>query len=172
MLDITLAYNHPDHSDKELNESLSDLLTAQSLGAMSSTRDGKAHINTAYFAVSNNVTLYYLSPPRDTHSRYIEENPSVAIALWKQPEEWATNLHGIQLFGTCEKLSVGAELISAMSLYLKQFPAVKCIIKEPGKIMDGIKSRLYAIRVSSIKLLDEQRFGEEKYIELTPVRTK
>lgn len=170
MTKINLSYNHDSYSDKELNESLSDLLEEQALGAMSSVHNGQPHINTAYFVPSNDLTLYFLSPPDDRHSLFVKENPSVAIALWKHPEEWGINLHGVQLFGTCEKLGIGTELVSAMSLYLKRFPAVQCIIKEPGKIMDGVNSRLYAVRVSSIKLLDEARFGEEKYIELEPVR--
>lgn len=163
---LTFKYSHPDFSDKEINSSIESILKSNSLGAMSSINGSKSYVNTAYFVYSNDLVLYFLSQPTDIHVSNITNNSSVAVAIWETPDNWGENLRGLQLFGTCKQLSLGKELLDGMKLFIKKFPAFKSIIKHPGEFADGVASRMYAIRISSVKILDEPQFGRRKYITL------
>lgn len=169
MTTLKTTFGHANYSDQALNESLDHLLRENSLGAMASVRGTEAYVNTAYFVYTDELALYFLSQPTDTHSGNIVENHSVAVAIWGTPEHWGENLHGVQFFGTCEQLGFGTELVTAMRLFLQRFPAFKAVMKQPGEFADGVASRMYAVRVSSLKLLDEPRFGRRKYIEIKPL---
>ena len=166
---INAQFNHPEYEDEAINTSLTHLLSNNSLCAMASISGNIAHINTAYFVYDSNLSLYFLSQPTDMHSANITQNSSVAIAIWSQSKQWGEDLQGVQLFGTCKQIGLGKQLISAMKLFLTRFPAFKAIMKHPGEFADGVPSRMYAVEVSSLKLLDEPQFGRRNYIELKVV---
>lgn len=167
MTGIKVQFGHDSISDGELNASLSDLLMANEVGALASTKGDQAHINTAYFVYSSAMQLYFLSQPTDVHTGNIAANPSVAVAIWSTPEKWGENLQGIQIFGRCEELRLGSEMISAMALFVKRFPAFKSIMKRPGEFRDGVSSRMFVVRPNRARLLDEPRFGRRNYVELS-----
>lgn len=167
MSELTLSFGHPDYDDSTLSESIGSLLSSNHLGAMASIRDGStSHINTAYFVHDSHLTLYFLSQPSDQHSANISQCDSVAVAIWATPERWGESLHGVQLFGRCEMLGTGTELAKAMGLFLATFSSFASIIRHPGQFIEGVTSRMYAVRPMSLKLIDEPRFGRRNYIVL------
>jgi nitroimidazol reductase NimA-like FMN-containing flavoprotein (pyridoxamine 5'-phosphate oxidase superfamily) len=166
MSKLNVAFGHGHYSDAALGESIGELLAENSLGAMASVDNGVAHIHTAYFVHSADLTLYFLSQPTDAHTRFIAQNPSVAVAIWSTPVSWGEDLRGVQVFGRCDEVKAGAELLAGMRLFLSRFPAFKAIVKRPGEFKAGIASRMFAVRPSALRLLDEPRFGRRNYIDL------
>lgn len=164
---LNLSFGHPQYGDADLNESISGVLDANELAAISTVRDGaNSHIHTAYFAYGDNLEIYFISPLTDQHSVNIGANASVAMAIWNKTERWGESLQGVQIYGKAEVLGFGLNLVKGMTCYLKRFNAFAGIIKHPGEFAEGISSRMFVIRPSSIKLLDEPRFGRRNYIVL------
>src|SRR5688572_30389135 len=49
---------------------------------------GRAYVNTAYFAYSSSLELYFLSHPHSVHCRNVIARPAVAIAVFESTQEW------------------------------------------------------------------------------------
>ncbi|PID30578.1 hypothetical protein CSA80_01065 [Candidatus Saccharibacteria bacterium] len=160
-------FNHPDFADEQLNESIAAILEANQTGAMSSIAGDKAHINTAYFAYTSKLELFFVSLPSDTHSINITENNSVALSFWSESSTWSENLQGVQIFGTAEELGIGPKLVEGMKVFAARYPAVSAIIKNPGAFKDGVAVRMFRVQSERVKLLDEPRFGRRNYLDLT-----
>ena len=104
-----------EYSDHQFAESIESMLDTNELSAMATIRDGESHIHTAYFVYSESLELYFLSQPTDVHTANIRENPSIAVAIWNDSDEWGEHLQGLQIFGTCEEVPfLGRESILAM----------------------------------------------------------
>ena len=59
------------------------LAEATSLCSISTVAPGnRAHIYTAFVAVSRNLDLYFLSDPESLHCRNLEANPSMAMTIF------------------------------------------------------------------------------------------
>jgi uncharacterized protein YhbP (UPF0306 family) len=116
------------------------------------------------------LTLYFISAQADVHSQDIAINPAVAVAIWTTPETWGKDLQGIQVFGRCEELRVGPELLGAMRLYLARFPAFTALLKNPEEFKAGVHARMYAVRPERLRLVDEPAFGHRTFIDATVAR--
>jgi len=163
-LNITLA--HPSFPSNDLCESVASILDENDSGAMSTLRGNKAYINTAFFTYSSDLHLYFLSRLYDEHSKNIEQNHSTAVAIWSIPEVWGTDLRGVQLFGTSELVPF-SKLIEPLRIYNQRFPLFSNTVKHPEDFNKGVtESRIYVLKVDSLKLLDEPRFGRRNYLTL------
>ncbi len=165
MTTIKASFGHPDFSDAQLRESVADILSRNELGALATARDGEPHAATVSYAFADDLTLYFISAQTDVHTQDIAVNPSAAVAIWVTPESWGKDLQGLQLFGLCEEVKVGRELLAAMHLYLARFPAFTALLKNPGEFKKGIGSRMFAMRPTRIRLIDEPRFGYRVFID-------
>src|SRR5918995_1160531 len=65
---------------------------------------GRAHVNTAYFAYSDALELYFLSHPNSRHCRNLKTRSSTAIAVFDSRQTWGELDRGLQLFGTCREM--------------------------------------------------------------------
>ena len=60
-----------------------------------------------------------------------------------------------------------SQLPKGTSCFLKRFPLFKEVVKSPKDfIKKVITVKLYTLEIERIKLFDEKRFGEEKFIEV------
>jgi uncharacterized protein YhbP (UPF0306 family) len=100
-----------------------ELLAASELRAIAtvSSRSG-ARITTAYFAWGDDFRCVWLSHPDAHHSRNIQLNPSVAIAVYDSAQTWGTPDRGIQLYGRARK-ATGAGPQTALEVYADRFEA-------------------------------------------------
>ena len=162
---IEVAFGHPEHSDADLCESIDGILSRSELAAFATSRDGEPHVATVSYAFTRDLTLYFISAQTDVHSQDITANPAAAVAIWTTPEAWGKELQGIQLFGRCEVLGVGPEFLAAMRLYLARFPAFTALLKNPGEFKTGVHARMYAMRPSRLRLIDEATFGHRTFID-------
>jgi uncharacterized protein YhbP (UPF0306 family) len=166
MTTIKLAFGHPDHSDADLCASIGGILVRSELAAFATASDGEPHVATVSYAFTRDLTLYFISAQSDVHSQDIAANPAAAVAIWTTPEAWGNELQGIQLFGHAEVLGVGPEFLSAMRLYLARFPAFTALLKNPGEFKAGVHARMYAIRPTRLRLIDEAAFGHRTFVDL------
>lgn len=166
MTSLKLYFNHPDYSDQEISSSIGDILHSNILCSIATSRSGESYIHTAYYCFNNQMEFYFISDPATQHSKNINENPSVAIAVYDSRQPWDNNKRGLQIFGRC-RAATGKKLVEGTMLYLQRFTGLKQWIQHPDDFIRGaINSQLYVITSHSVKLFDEDNFGEENYIEL------
>jgi uncharacterized protein len=133
-----------------------DLLEASRLCAIATvTRDGDAHINTAYFAPSPELQLVWLSEPDAAHSGNVRERRTSAVAVYDSGQTWGKPDRGIQLFGTAHQ-AMDAEASRAEALYSGRFPDF-----ESKKLA---AYRFYVFNPARVKLFDEDEFGAGRFI--------
>jgi uncharacterized protein YhbP (UPF0306 family) len=132
------------------------LLDASTLCAIATvTADGRAHLNTAYFAWSRDFDIVWLSEPRARHSRNLHANKSVAIAVYDSTQTWGEPDRGIQLFGSAREAR-GEHRNQAETLYAKRFPDFTAA--------DLSAYRFYVFRPRRLKLFDERALGAGTFV--------
>src|ERR671934_2137614 len=104
---------------RSLAESLLDASTLCAIATVSP--DGRAHINTAYFAWSAGFEFIWLSEPNATHSRNLDTNAATAIAVFDSTQRWGEQDRGIQLFGST-RAAAGRAAREAERVYSDRFP--------------------------------------------------
>jgi uncharacterized protein YhbP (UPF0306 family) len=125
------------------------LLEASSLCAIATVGpDGSAYVNAAYFALSPDLALVWMSEPQAQHSRNIRERGTTAVAVYDSAQTWGRPDRGIQLFGSAEEVADPGE---AEALYARRFP-------EYDREKLGAY-RFYVFRPDRIKLFDERELG-------------
>lgn len=160
-------FNHPDYEDKKLNESLFDILKNNTLLSLSTNSNRKSYINTAFYAFDDKLKIYIITDPESNHSKNLVKNQSIAVSIFDSHFRfWKDKLQGVQLSGKGYKTPI-LQMHNATSCFVKRFPLFKEIVKSPKDFMKkAVKVRLYTLEIDRIKLFDEKRFGEEKFIDL------
>jgi uncharacterized protein YhbP (UPF0306 family) len=134
------------------------------------TREGRAHVNTAYLCYSDELELFFLSHPSATHCRNILHNPSMAMAIFSSSHQWVGPVKGIQLFGTCSQV-MGSHAAKAEELYGRRFSAYASW-KASRKQEDFAREyQIYCFVVRRLKILDEATFGEAVFVSADVIRT-
>ncbi len=160
---IAVQFSHEKYPDELLQESITDILSQHTTLSLATTGD-TSYINTAHYGFNEKLELFILTNPETQHGKNAAVNPSVAVAIWTEPEKWGTNLQGLQLFGSYSEVQP-KDLPEAMAAFAERIPAFSDTFKTPNDILAGI-NRLFRIKVESLKLLDEPRFGRRNYIVL------
>ena len=132
------------------------LLDASTLCAIATAdRNGRAHINSAYFAWTPNLELVWLSAPQAKHSRNIRANGSTAIAVYDSTQTWGLRDRGIQLFGRTREME---------RLAADRFEAVYAARFAEYKGSETSAYRFYVMRPLRLKLFDEEALGEGVFV--------
>jgi uncharacterized protein YhbP (UPF0306 family) len=132
------------------------LLNASTLCAISTvSADGRAHINTAYFAFNASFDIVWLSAPEAHHSRNLRRRPSVAIAVYGSAQKWGGSDRGIQIFGKARELS-GRSAREAERVYGRRFKSY---------VRDELSAyRFYRLRPTRLKLFHERELGGATFV--------
>jgi len=163
-----LRFNHSQYSDRQLNESLFDILEHNKLLSLATvTSNGNAYINAAYYAFDEKLKLYIITDPKSNHCINLNKNSSVAVSIFDSHLKfWYDKLKGVQLFGRGHKTTL-SQLPKGTYCFLKRFPLFKELVKNPNDFMKkGVGVKLYTLEINKIKLFDEKKFGEENFIDL------
>ena len=137
-------------SSKRLETVLRKLLDAAPLCAIATVSGSRAHVNTAYFAWSDDFRLVWVSEPRACHSRNVRERRTAAIAVFDSHQTWGKPDRGVQLFGSArETRGRTAEL--ARAVYARRFRDYDA--EQLGAYL------AYEFRPQRVKLFDEREFG-------------
>lgn len=132
------------------------LLDASTLCAIATvTPDGRAHVNTAYFAWSRRFDIVWLSEPRAAHSRNLRTRETAAVAVYDSSQSWGDPDRGIQLFGAARQVEA-ADAKGAETIYAERFPAFRD---------HGLTAYpLYLFRPGRLKLFDEHALGAGTFV--------
>jgi uncharacterized protein YhbP (UPF0306 family) len=127
------------------------------------TPDGRAHVNTAYFAYSRSLEIYFLSHPDSLHCRNVTANPTMAIAVFESAQTWGALDRGLQLFGTCREAR-GAVARQAHRAYAARFKPYAQWIAELEADDTAHEYRFYRFVASRVKVFDEREFGGAVFV--------
>ncbi len=119
------------------------------------TPEGTAHVNTAFFAYSTALELFFLSHPASRHCRNLVNNPSVALTVFSSGQRWTQPGRGIQLFGIAEEAS-GSAAERAERSYGARFPDYHTWKASLSEDDLARQYRFYRIVVNTVKVLDEE----------------
>ena len=146
-----------------ITATLRRLLDASTLCAIATVSpNGRAHVNTAYFAWSRDFNLVWLSEPQARHSRNIRAHASTAIAVYEPNQTWGAPDRGVQLFGYARELDPrGAR--EAEDVYVSRFARYD--------ETDLGAYRFYRLRPQRIKLFDEREFGTGVFVTARLMRS-
>lgn len=130
-----------------------------------STCDGNCtHANNIYFAYNNDLEIVFVSDKDTKHAENIEKNDKVSIVVYNEPEAYGSNHQGVQIHGICTQAS-GLNLVDCWYLYTKRFPVYATMIKNVDQIANKlVKSRIFTVKVTSLKILDVPTFGKEFHV--------
>lgn len=87
------------------------------------------HAATVFYAVADDLRLIFLSQPTSAHGVHIGAAASVAATVAAHYDDWAL-IQGVQLWGTA-RLLTGTARAAAMAAYLRRFPFVRDMMKQP-----------------------------------------
>jgi uncharacterized protein YhbP (UPF0306 family) len=151
----------------KVRASVLGILAENVLGAFATvTPSRRAHVHTAYFCVSSDLALYFLSSPASAHSRNLARNPSAAAAVFASRQTWGGPDRGLQLFGVCGP-ATGARAAEAARLYGHRFPSYArwSARLEPRDAASG--HRFYRFETRSLQVLDEGALGDGVLVRAT-----
>jgi uncharacterized protein YhbP (UPF0306 family) len=152
---------------QRLGASVLAILGGSPLCAMSTvTADGLAHVNTAYFSYSDALDLIFLSHPDSLHSRNLERNPSMAVAVFATAQEWGVCDRGLQLFGACA-LAPDAD---AWRSYAARFVVFERWHASLSADALAREYRLYRFEAASVRVLDERNLGDGVLVDADVTR--
>jgi uncharacterized protein YhbP (UPF0306 family) len=139
------------------------LLDASTLCAIATTSPrGRPHVNTAYFAFTNQFDVVWISERSARHSINLRANAASAVAVYDSSQRWGGPDRGIQLFGSAREASKRSAP-DAEAAYARRFPAY-----EPGQL---VAYRFYVFHPTSVKLFDERSFGAGVFVTARVDRT-
>ena len=164
----------PGYSSDQLYASVTRLLTATPLCSMATrSAAGVVDINTAFFAFSPDLDLYFLSHPGSAHCRNLGHVPEMALTVFASDQAWGVPHSGLQLYGSGSRVP-GAAVERARAQYAARFPGYFDNVLRYGEDLEATAGLaglvLYQFAPARIKLLDEPEFGDEVFILIEVVR--
>jgi uncharacterized protein YhbP (UPF0306 family) len=171
MMKTNLKFNHSKYSDETINKSISEILNANTLGAISNIRktdEGiESWISTVFYAFNSSSDIYILTEPFTQHIKNLAYSKSTAMAICESNQEPTKDKRGLQIFGECARAK-GRSLLDGYRLYAARFLWLPDFIKKPEDFAKGIiQSKLFVIHPKEIKIFDEPTFGKEIWITVS-----
>lgn len=160
----------PGYPADRLYAAVARILASNDLCSMATRNaDGTLHINTAFFCYSDDLELFFLSEPDSIHCQNVARSPGMAMAVFDSHQRWGAPHRGLQLFGDCT-LATGEVKGRARELYSGRFPYAELLDNLSQEKRRAFSLRFYRFGPLSIKILDEDDFGEEVFVMTTVVR--
>lgn len=140
------------------------LLEANTLLALAVQDNAGCWVATVFFSYDKDLNLYFISDPKTRHGQAIATEPRVAGAIYGSDVRWGTDIQGLQIRGTAERVALH-DMLPVGAAYLRRFPIATKFIHSPEWFNTSkISSRLYRIRPSQVQLYDEVTFGSDNPI--------
>jgi uncharacterized protein YhbP (UPF0306 family) len=168
---FNVKFVNPDYDSSRLGRSISKILGASHLCSMATIgKDHACHINTAFFGFDEELMISFVSDPTTQHCRNLVDSPSMAMTVFDSHQPWGSALSGLQLFGH-GFLASGAEEKRASDLYKRRFPLYEEYLATLSpQERELLPFRFFIFRPDSVKILDEDEFGEETFVLTTVQR--
>ena len=166
---LTLRTDKTPVPEGRIRRSVFRVLTANNLCSIATlSRGNQAHINTAFFAYSPLLELYFLSDPESLHCRNLAANPAMAMTIFDSRQRWEDPGKGIQLFGTAHQAR-GPRSRRAEAVYGARFPAFARWLQGKSQTERRQAARLrsyvfFGFLPKRVKILDEAEFGGARFV--------
>lgn len=157
-------------TDPTYKTSLLSILAETKLLSMATVKpDSSPWINTAYFAHTDSLIFYLLTPFSSVHGQNLARNPKVAFTIFNSQQNHPKK-RGLQFTGTCTKTApaetdlatrtwwdrvVGKEVDDSLEIY------------HVGK---GYNSRMYTLIPDWVRIFDEAAFGYDTWVQSSITR--
>ena len=156
-------------SHSRMRKSVFRILRESMLCSMATVKGAsRAHINTAFFAYSDQLEFYFLSDPRSIHCRNLSTNPSMAMTVFRSSQKWDESGRGLQLFGRCSEAK-GSQATRAETMYGKRFPAYAKWTRNRRQASLLRAYRFYRFIPNTAKVMDEEEYGGAVFL-VAPVK--
>ncbi len=149
--------------ETELREAALAEMRGHSVLTLATTGETGPHAVSLMYA-HDGFDIFWLSDPKTRHSRHLAANPSAAVTIAGQYEDFR-EIRGLQMNGEGRRLTstdaekAGFDLLEARYPFLKQFAA--------GKLARSLgAAAVYRFRPASLTLIDNGRgFGFKQSLE-------
>ncbi len=111
--------------------------------------DGTPHAAAVFYAVDDDLTLYFLSEPKTLHAQHIGAGARVAATIEENNQDWKS-IQGLQLHGWAAPCA-GEEEEHARAVYAARFPFVARAETLAGPLS---RARYYQITPTWMRLID------------------
>jgi uncharacterized protein YhbP (UPF0306 family) len=129
--------------------------------------DGQPWLTHVWYAVDDNLDIYFVSNAAQRHSSEIRSNSRVAAGVIAiELEGPGQKVRGISLEGDAEEIGARS-LPHAFRVYSRRWPQVSKIATQAEFVKHATKMRFYRIRPKRIILFDQVNFPDSPQRELT-----
>lgn len=117
--------------------------------------DGAPHAAAVFYAVADDLTLYFLSDPKTLHAQHIGAGAAVAAAIEENNQDWKS-IRGLQLHGFAAPCAGTDEEDLARAVYAARFPFVARASDVLSATLAGplSRARYYQITPTWMRLID------------------
>lgn len=170
---MQVRFDHADYATDRIAKSVTRILEATQLCSMATVGDRLVgHINTAYFCFDDRLDIYFVSQESSVHIQNLAANPSMAISIFDTRQAWDDWKVGLQFFGTARSTDKN-EFKHGSELYKERFPDYKKWLHSLGRaVARDVVPPFYLFRPDRVKILDEEDFGEEEFVEALIMRNE
>lgn len=163
---MKVRFDHAEYPTERIAKSVARILEGTQLCSMATVYQGNiSHINAAYFCYDDRLDIYFVSQLSSTHVQNIETNPSMAVSIFDTHQPWDDWKAGLQFFGT-SRATDKPEFKHGSELYKERFPDYKKWLHSLGRaVASSVVPPFYLFIPTRVKILDEEDFGEETYVD-------
>ncbi len=145
-----------------MNHQVLKYLKTQRLMSLATANKNNPWACTVYFAVDNDLNLYFVSAPAADHCRYLTKNKYVSCSIYDSQQKVNSKKVGLQLRGTVEVISKVSEIRKALELWNKANPGAEEYINYENMQKKVITSKVYKIKPRVIKYFNETLYGDKE----------
>ena len=142
-------------TESQIRSQIDTLLGRSLLCCLSIQQAGQPRSWMVYFASRGSSDLVFVTAPGSSVSRALLPGREVSVGIFNDQQPWGEPHCGVRMLGAIAKLA-GTEASEASRAYTAKFPKSQILV-------DGGHFDLYAIRVSTVHLVDENSFGSTSY---------
>lgn len=151
-----------------MKQQILNFLKIQHLMSLATVNKNKPWACTVYFAVDEDLNLYFVSPPTSDHCRNLMKNKYVSCSIYDSSQKVNSKKEGLQLRGTVTVLRKVVDIKKALDLWNKANPGAENYISYENMQSKVITSKVYKITSQLFKYFNETLYGdkESKIFEL------
>lgn len=156
-----------DKPEGDIKKSIFGILEKMKLLSMatveSSGTSPTSWINSAFFAYTDDMILYILTSPDSIHGKNLQENSSIAVAVFDSLQQPGNPRQGLQLKGTARRITEKDQEKEALKAWWTRM-VNQGDFEEFAQKYEEFSSKMHSIVLDHVKIFDEPMFGEEVWV--------
>lgn len=120
-----------------------------------------------YFAIDDDMTMYFVSPTDARHSQMIIKNAKVAFSTAWFDAANHKNRKSVQGSGECYQAKNIAEITTGIQLLYKKFPDLAETLTLKWMMTNTWGTKVWVLKPTYIKYWDDEMYGSDESREFT-----